>query len=138
MRYITRSSGSPLYPFGYGLSYTHFRYDDMVLSSNVLKKGGKIIVSVTVRNEGGYDGYEVVQLYLRDIYADVVRPVKELRKFERIFLKKGESREVKFVIAEEDLKFYNSKLQYVYEPGDFEVMVGTNSRDVQSKTFFAE
>ena len=128
----------PLYPFGYGLSYTHFRYDDMVLSSNVLKKGGKIIVSVTVRNEGGYDGYEVVQLYLRDIYADVVRPVKELRKFERIFLKKGESREVKFVIAEEDLKFYNSKLQYVYEPGDFEVMVGTNSRDVQSKTFSAE
>ena len=131
-------SNDPLYPFGYGLSYTHFRYDDMVLSSNVLKKGGKIIVSVTVRNEGGYDGYEVVQLYLRDIYADVVRPVKELRKFERIFLKKGESREVKFVIAEEDLKFYNSKLQYVYEPGDFEVMVGTNSRDVQSKTFFAE
>ena len=93
---------------------------------------------MTVRNEGGYDGYEVVQLYLRDIYADVVRPVKELRKFERIFLKKGESREVKFVIAEEDLKFYNSKLQYVYEPGDFEVMVGTNSRDVQSKTFSAE
>ena len=79
-----------------------------------------------------------MQLYLRDIYADVVRPVKELRKFERIFLKKGESREVKFVIAEEDLNSNNSKLQYVYEPGDFEVMVGTNSRDVQSKTFFAE
>ncbi|GLL52663.1 beta-glucosidase [Bacteroides finegoldii] len=131
-------SNEPLYPFGYGLSYTHFQYDNMVLSSNVLKKGEKLIVSVIVTNKGNYDGCEVVQLYLHDIYADVVRPVKELKDFKRIFLKKGESREVRFVITEEDLKFYNSNLQYIYETGDFEVMVGTNSRDVQSKTFFAE
>jgi len=110
----------------------------MVLSSNVLKKGEKLTVSVIVTNKGNYDGCEVVQLYLHDIYADVVRPVKELKDFKRIFLKKGESREVRFVITEEDLKFYNSNLQYIYETGDFEVMVGTNSRDVQSKTFFAE
>ena len=131
-------SNEPLYPFGYGLSYTHFQYDNMVLSSNVLKKGEKLTVSVIVTNKGNYDGCEVVQLYLHDIYADVVRPVKELKDFKRIFLKKGESREVRFVITEEDLKFYNSNLQYIYETGDFEVMVGTNSRDVQSKTFFAE
>ena len=121
-------SNELLYPFGYGLSYTHFQYDDMVLSSNVLKKGENLIISVIVTNEGDYD----------DIYADVVRPVKELKNFKRIFLKKGESREVRFVITEEDLKFYNSNLQYVYELGDFEVMVRTNSRNVQSKTFFAE
>ena len=131
-------SNEPLYPFSYGLSYTHFQYDNMVLSSNVLKKGEKLTVSVIVTNKGNYDGCEVVQLYLHDIYADVVRPVKELKDFKRIFLKKGESREVRFVITEEDLKFYNSNLQYIYETGDFEVMVGTNSRDVQSKTFFAE
>lgn len=128
-------SNELLYPFGYGLSYTHFQYDDMVLSSNVLKKGENLIISVIVTNEGDYDGCEVVQLYLHDIYADVVRPVKELKNFKRIFLKKGESREVRFVITEEDLKFYNSNLQYVYELGDFEVMVRTNSRNVQSKTF---
>lgn len=131
-------SNEPLYPFGYGLSYTHFQYDDMVLSSDVLKKGEKLIVSVTVKNEGNYDGCEVVQLYMQDIYADVVRPVKELKKYERIFLRKGESREVKFVITDDDLKYYNSCLEYLYEPGEFKVMVGTNSRDVQSRIFYAE
>ena len=76
--------------------------------------------------------------YLRDIYAEVARPVKELKGFDRIFLKKGESREVKFVLTEDDLKFYNSGLQYIYEPGEFDVMIGTNSRDVQTKRFIAE
>lgn len=131
-------SNEPLYPFGYGLSYTDFVYGDLQLSSETLPKNGNLTASVTVTNNGNYDGYETVQLYLRDIYAEVARPVKELKGFDRIFLKKGESREVKFVLTEDDLKFYNSGLQYIYEPGEFDVMIGTNSRDVQTKRFIAE
>lgn len=131
-------SNEPLYPFGYGLSYTDFVYGDLQLSSETLPKNGNLTVSVTVTNKGNHDGYETVQLYLRDIYAEVARPVKELKGFDRIFLKKGESREVKFVLTEDDLQFYNSGLQYIYEPGEFDVMIGTNSRDVQTKRFIAE
>lgn len=131
-------SNEPLYPFGYGLSYTDFVYGDLQLSSETLPKNGNLTVSVTVTNKGNHDGYETVQIYLRDIYAEVARPVKELKGFDRIFLKKGESREVKFVLTEDDLKFYNSGLQYIYEPGEFDVMIGTNSRDVQTKRFIAE
>jgi len=105
----------PLYPFGYGLSYTDFVYGDLQLSSETLPKNGNLTASVTVTNKGNHDGYETVQIYLRDIYAEVARPVKELKGFDRIFLKKGESREVKFVLTEDDLKFYNSGLQYRYE-----------------------
>ena len=131
-------SNEPLYPFGYGLSYTDFVYGDLQLSSETLPKNGNLTASVTVTNKGNHDGYETVQIYLRDIYAEVARPVKELKGFDRIFLKKGESREVKFVLTEDDLKFYNSGLQYIYEPGEFDVMIGTNSRDVQTKRFIAE
>ena len=131
-------SNEPLYPFGYGLSYTRFTYGDMHLSSETLSENGDLTVSVTVSNVGNYDGYEIVQLYLHDIYAEIARPIKELKGFERIFLRKGESREVKFIITAADLKFYNSELQYLYEPGEFDVMVGPNSRDVQTKRFKAE
>lgn len=131
-------SNEPLYPFGYGLSYTDFVYGDLQLSSETLPKNGNLTASVTVTNKGNHDGYETVQIYLRDIYAEVARPVKELKGFDRIFLKKGESREVKFVLTEDDLKFYNSGLQYIYEPGEFDMMIGTNSRDVQTKRFIAE
>lgn len=131
-------SNEPLYPFGYGLSYTDFVYGGLQISSETLLKNGELTVSVTVTNKGNYDGYETVQLYLRDIYAEVARPMKELKGFERIFLKSGESRDVKFVITKDDLKFYNSELHYVYEPGEFDVMVGPNSRDVQTKSFQAE
>ena len=131
-------SNEPLYPFGYGLSYTDFVYGDLQLSSETLPKNGNLTASVTVTNKGNHDGYETVQIYLRDIYAEIARPVKELKGFDRIFLKKGESREVKFVLTEDDLKFYNSGLQYIYEPGEFDVMIGTNSRDVQTKRFIAE
>ena len=131
-------SNEPLYPFGYGLSYTNFSYGNLQLSSDVLSKNGELTVSVTVTNDGDFDGYEIVQMYLHDIYAEISRPVKELKGFERIFLKKGESREVKFVITEDDLRFYNSGLQYVYEPGEFDVMVGANSRDVQTERFRAD
>lgn len=140
-RYISNyldERNTPLFPFGYGLSYTQFEYSDLKLSSGVLPKGKSITAEVTVTNTGNYDGYEVVQLYLRDPYAEVSRPVKELKGFRRIFLKKGESSVVTFTLSDEDLKFYNSSLQYVYEPGTFEVMIGTNSRDVKKSSFEAE
>lgn len=125
----------PLYPFGYGLSYTTFRYGDLQLSNNSMNEKGKITASVTVTNTGNYDADEIVQMYIRDMVGSVARPVKELKGFERIHLKKGESRTVSFDITAEQLKFYNSALNWVCEPGEFEVMVGGNSRDVQTKKF---
>lgn len=125
----------PLYPFGYGLSYTTFRYGDLQLSSNSMNENGKITASVTVTNTGNYDADEIVQMYIRDMVGSVARPVKELKGFERIHLKKGESRTVSFDITAEQLKFYNSTLNWACEPGEFEVMVGGNSRDVQTKKF---
>jgi len=125
----------PLYPFGYGLSYTTFRYGDLQLSNNSMNERGKITASVTVTNTGNYDADEIVQMYIRDMVGSVARPVKELKGFERIHLKKGESRTVSFDITAKQLKFYNSALNWVCEPGEFEVMVGGNSRDVQTKKF---
>ena len=125
----------PLYPFGYGLSYTTFRYGDLQLSNNSMNEKGKITASVTVTNTGNYDADEIVQMYIRDMVGSVARPVKELKGFERIHLKKGESRTVSFDITAEQLKFYNSALNWVCESGEFEVMVGGNSRDVQTKKF---
>ena len=125
----------PLYPFGYGLSYTTFRYGDLQLSNNSMNEKGKITASVTVTNTGNYDADEIVQMYIRDMVGSVARPVKELKGFERIHLKKGESRTVSFDITAKQLKFYNSALNWVCEPGEFEVMVGGNSRDVQTKKF---
>ena len=125
----------PLYPFGYGLSYTTFCYGDLQLSNNSMNERGKITASVTVTNTGNYDADEIVQMYIRDMVGSVARPVKELKGFERIHLKKGESRTVSFDITAEQLKFYNSALNWVCEPGEFEVMVGGNSRDVQTKKF---
>ncbi len=131
-------SNTPLYPFGYGLSYTDFKYGEISLSSDIMPKGGELTVSLEVSNTGSHDGYETVQLYLRDILASSARPVKELKGFQRIFLKAGESQEVTFVLTEDDLKYYNSALEYVYEPGEFVVMVGPDSRDVQQLVFTAE
>lgn len=125
----------PLYPFGYGLSYTTFQYGDIRLSSESMDENGKITASVTITNAGNYDADEIVQLYIRDMVGSVSRPVKELKGFERISLKKGESRTVSFDITAEQLKFYNSELNWVCEPGDFEVMIGGNSRDVKTKVF---
>lgn len=122
----------PLYPFGYGLSYTTFEYGDIVLDTNEMTETGKIKVSVRVANTGNYDGAEVVQLYIRDVFASISRPVKELKGFKRIDLKKGESQVVEFEITADLLKFYNSDLKYVCEPGDFELMIGSNSRDTKS------
>lgn len=128
----------PLYPFGYGLSYTTFEYGKPRLSATKMSANGKLTLTVNVKNTGKYDADEVVQMYIHDLAATIARPVKELKGFERISLKAGESRDVVFTIDAEALKFYNSDLQYVAEPGDFEVMVGGNSRDVQSLKFTLE
>jgi beta-glucosidase len=125
----------PLYPFGYGLSYTTFTYSDISLSKNTMKPGENIEVKVKVSNTGKYDGKEVVQLYIRDMVGTTTRPVKELKKFEKVMIKKGETREITFKITEEDLKFYNYNLDFVAEPGDFKVFVGGNSRDVKEASF---
>lgn len=122
----------PLYPFGYGLSYTDFEYSDVQLSAASMPMNGKVTASVTVRNTGQRDGKETVQLYIHDIYSTSTRPVKELRGFKKIELKAGESRKVDFELSAEDLKYYDHQLQYVCEPGDFEIMIGPNSRDTKA------
>lgn len=126
---------APLYPFGFGLSYTTFSYGDVVLSQNSLHKGESLTAKVTITNTGKRDGAEVVQLYIRDMVASISRPVKELKGFEKISLKAGESKTVTFTIDEELLKFYNSNLEYGSESGEFQVMIGTSSDDVKSATF---
>src|SRR5687768_1350608 len=126
---------SPLFPFGYGLSYTTFSYSDITLDKKEMRAADKINASVTVTNTGNYDGEEVVQLYIRDIVGSITRPLKELKGFQKILLKKGESRKVNFTIIADDLKFYNYSLQWVAEPGDFEVMIGTNSDRVSKSGF---
>jgi beta-glucosidase len=125
-------SNDPVYPFGYGLSYTHFTYSDLTLSSNTLKGGQRLTATVTLKNDGSLEGREVAQLYIRDLVGSITRPVKELKGFQKIDLKAGESRKVSFTITPEDLKFYNNELKYDWEPGDFVIMIGGNSRDVLS------
>ncbi|WP_346316050.1 beta-glucosidase BglX [Chitinophaga sp. YIM B06452] len=128
-------SNEPLYPFGYGLSYTKFLYSDIRISKNTMNAAERLQVSVTVSNKGDYDGEEVVQLYIRDVTASVNRPLKELKGFQKIFLKKGAKQDVVFTITIEDLKFYDRNMQYTWEPGEFRVQVGTNSRDVKEVSF---
>ncbi|WP_263603189.1 beta-glucosidase BglX [Chryseobacterium sp. PET-29] len=123
----------PKFPFGYGLSYTQFKYADMNLSSTNLKGNQTLKISVNISNNGRYDGEEVVQLYIRDLFGKVVRPVKELKGFQKVFIKKGETKTVSFTLTPEDLKFYDDELNFDWEGGEFDIMVGTNSRDVQTK-----
>lgn len=128
-------SNDPLFPFGFGLSYTTFNYKNLQVSSPTMTRDGQMTVSVEVTNTGNYDGAEVVQLYLRDIVGSVTRPVKELKGFQKVFLKKGETKTVSFTLKEEDLRFYNSELQWVSEPGEFKVFVGTSSATTQEASF---
>lgn len=128
-------TNDPLYPFGYGLSYTTFTYGNITLSQSSIDMQGTLTASIDVSNTGSMPGHEVVQLYIRDLVGSVTRPVKELKGFERIYLQPGQTRTVTFKIAPEMLKFYDYDLQYVVEPGDFNVMIGPNSRDVQTATF---
>ncbi|RNA62273.1 beta-glucosidase BglX [Chryseobacterium nematophagum] len=123
----------PKFPFGYGLSYTQFKYADMNLSSTNLTGNQKLNISVNVSNIGNYDGEEVVQLYIRDLFGKAIRPIKELKGFQKVFIKKGESKEVQFILTTEDLKFYDDELNFDWESGEFDIIVGTNSKDVQIK-----
>jgi len=123
----------PKFPFGYGLSYTQFKYSDMNLSSTNLKGNQTLNITVNVSNTGNYDGEEVVQLYIRDLFGKVVRPVKELKGFQKVFIKKGESKTVNFTLTPENLKFYDDSLNYDWESGEFDIMVGTDSQHVQTK-----
>lgn len=128
-------SNEPLYPFGYGLSYTSFSYGDLSLSKKQMRPTETLLVKVSVTNTGNVDGEEVVQLYLQDVQASVTQPVKQLKGFQKVFLRKGETAEINFRITVDDLKFFNQDLKQVYEPGEFNVFVGTNSRDVKQATF---
>jgi len=117
----------PLFPFGYGLSYTQFVYSKISLSDTIVKKGAKLDIQVTISNKGNYDGEEVVQLYSRNLEGSITRPVKELKNFQKIFLKKGESKTIHFSLSSNDLKFYNGNLDYVFEPGKYKIFAGSNS-----------
>jgi beta-glucosidase len=126
---------TPLYPFGYGLSYTTFKLSNLQLSSRRMSKTGEIRVSVEVENTGSRDGTEVVQLYIHDLVASVSRPVKELKGFQKVSLKSGEKRKVEITLRAKDLGFYNAMNHYVVENGKFDVMVGTSSEDGIRDTF---
>ena len=125
----------PKFPFGFGLSYASFIYSDIQLSSSIMKVNQPIKATLTVTNTGNYDGEETAQLYVQDLVGSVVKPVKELKGFQKIFLKKGESKQVSFTIDAKKLKFYNSELKYISEPGDFKVYIGGNSQDVKEASF---
>lgn len=124
-------SNEPVYPFGYGLSYSSFKYGDVILSSTSLKGNQTLTASITVTNTSSVDGQEIVQLYIRDVVGSVTRPVKELKGFQKISLKAGETKTVAFSVNTNDLKFYNYDLKYDWEAGDFQFMIGGNSRDVK-------
>lgn len=125
-------TNEPLFPFGFGLSYTQFTYGELKLSKSQLSGNQTLTASISLTNTGKYDGAEVVQLYIRDLVGSVTRPVKELKGFQKLFLKAGETKTVSFTISSEDLKFYNYDLKYDWEAGDFVIMLGGNSRDVKS------
>ena len=126
---------SPLYPFGYGLSYTDFSLSAVSLSAKTLKPGATLTASVTVKNTGKRAGETVVQLYIQDVTASMSRAVKELKNFEKVMLKPGEQKVVQFTLSENDLKFYNAQLQHIAEPGEFNVQIGLDSQNVQQNSF---
>ncbi len=133
-QYFDDTTG-PLYPFGYGLSYTRFSLSDMALSSTTLNKSGKIDASVTLKNTGKRDGETVVQLYIQDETGSMIRPIKELKNFQKVLLKAGEQKVIHFSISEDDLKFYNAQLKYAAEPGKFNVQIGLDSESVTQQSF---
>lgn len=126
----------PQYEFGYGLSYTSFTYSDLKLNATRMSPAGTITVTCSITNSGKYAGEEVVQLYLRDKVASLVRPVKELKDFQKVKLQPGEAKILRFVIDKDKLSFYNEKLQWVAEPGEFDLMIGSSSSDIRLKGSF--
>jgi beta-glucosidase len=136
VKYIDLKYNTPLYPFGYGLSYTKFEYSGIQLSDSTLAENGSITASVTLTNTGDRAGEEVVQLYIRDLVGSITRPIKELKGFQRVALNSGESKQVSFSITPELLKFYNADLKWIAEPGEFFVFIGGNS-DTENKALFS-
>jgi beta-glucosidase len=133
-RYVAESE-NPLYTFGYGLSYTKFEYSNFAINTKEIKADGELKVSVNVKNIGNYDGDEVVQLYINDVYSSVTTPRKTLKGFKRLFIEKGETKKVEFTLTADELSVWNREMKRVVEPGDFEVMVGGNSADLQKLSF---
>ena len=133
--HYTDAPNTPLYPFGYGLSYTQFAYKDLKLSKNTVTLKHPITLSCTLKNTGQYDGTETVQLYIRDLVASVTRPVKELKAFKKVFLKKGESKKIRFTINEKMLRFYDTTGKPISEKGNFKVFIGGNSQEVIQADF---
>jgi len=125
----------PKFPFGFGLSYTNFSYSNIELSSSTMTAGQSIRANITVTNTGNFDGEETVQLYIQDLVGSVVRPVKQLKNFEKIFLEKGQSKRLTFMVGVDDLKFYNADLKWIAEAGDFKIYIGGSSRDVKEARF---
>lgn len=131
----TDSDISPLFPFGFGLSYTTFNYSDLKISADKIKRKEILTVEVEITNAGNFDGSEVVQLYIKDLVGSVTRPVKELKEFEKVFLKKGEKKIITFKISSDDLKFYDKNMNFVSEVGTFEIFIGGNSITQNKKSF---
>jgi beta-glucosidase len=126
----------PKYEFGYGLSYTSFQYSQLKMNKKKMKANEQIEVTVSITNTGKYEGEEIVQMYLRDKVGSVVRPIKELKDFQKINLKPGEVKTIKFIINKEKLSFYNQDLKWVAEPGEFELMIGASSNDIRLNDHF--
>ena len=133
--YYLDIGSKPLYPFGYGLSYTTFEYSDLKVANEKLSKEDTLSVTVKIENTGLYDGAEVVQLYVTDLVGSVTRPVKELKAFERVAFKKGEEKVISFNIPVSDMTFWNKKMEKTVEAGKFKLMVGTNS-ETGMETYF--
>ena len=137
VRYVSQYldiPNEPVFPFGFGLSYTDFTYRNATLSDSIMSEGD-LVVHVTVENVGTYEGEEVVQLYVRDIAGEVVRPMKELKDFKKITLQPGETKEVVFTITEVQLRYHHSDLSFESDPGNYIAFVGSNSHDVQELPF---
>lgn len=132
------NSNTPLYPFGYGLSYTTFEYENLVLNNEVISNSKNLKVTIDVKNTGGFDGEEVVQLYIQDKIGSVTRPIRELKGFKKIFIEKGSSQTVEFQLSVADLKFYDNHMNFTAEPGDFELFIGGNSDATLSSEFTYE
>ena len=129
------SPNSPLYPFGFGLSYTTFNYSEIKLNNTAFNNSEQVIASVDITNTGDRDGEEIVQLYVRDLVGDVTRPVKELKSFRKVFIRKGETITVTFSLRLKDLSYYHQDMSYRYDPGDFMIFIGPNSADTKQSQF---